>query len=451
MPSPPPPTPPPRPPPPSTPHRFHAASFYALAPPASLPALRACLGNVPSLPITLLPTGGGGPAPSSPPPPITALARPAWVSGTARALAAPASYEPPPLTPAVQAGRWVAASLEAGVGGGDLPASVVLVAGARRAAALRDGAAGAVALTLGGSGSEGEEGAAGGGPAHALFSDDLTALAAGGWLGLEAVVVPTGGGRGDSGAAAGRLVRALAGARTRTTDNGTCAPRGVPARPPPAPALLLFNPPTGRLGDPAPLAAALESAAAATGLAFRAVGGPVGAEEGASTLETTLAALASSLAGARVIVGRGGPDLAAVAAAAPPGASLVELAPVEPHPAVASVVAARAAGGPPTALASHALCTPHPPGGPVGSHLAWADAGEGRRYGAWARPDCAVAALHGGDCAAAAARAALVVGGVGEGVGAGGSEHASSSLAAVVDAALRGLYAAEVAAGVGLA
>ena len=327
--------------------------------------------------------------------------------------------------------------------------TTVLVAPAPRAAALRDGAAGAVSLALGDGSEDEEEGAySSSAPSFALFSDDLAALAGGGWLGLEAVVVPTGGG--SSGAAARRLRRAL---NKIVRRNGTCAVGDGDALSPqpPPPSLILFKPPTGRLGDAEALRTALASAAAATGLAFRVVGGP-GADaegDGSNALETILSSLSASLAGARVIVGRGGPDLAAVAAAAPPGASLLELATIEPHPAVAAVVAARSAGGPATALASHALWTPHPPGGPIGAHLDWGgDEGERRRYGAWARPDCRVAALHGGDCAAAAARAALVVGGVEK---KGEASSSSSSLASVVSAALRGLYVAERVAGVGLA
>jgi hypothetical protein len=197
------------------------------------------------------------------------------------------------------------------------------------------------------------------------------------------------------------------------------------------------------------LSDALATAAQAAGLAFRVVEGAEGGDGANATAARALGSLAAALAGARVLVGRGAPDLAAAAAAAPPGCALVELVPVEGHPGVEAVVRARgmattcpSSSARPCAvagagLASHELWVPHPPGGAVGPHLAWADADDGARYGAWARPDCAAGALHGGDCAAAAARAGLDVAG-------------PADVAAVVDAALRGLYAAEAVAGVGL-
>ena len=384
--------------------------------------------------------------------PLTAgaLAKPAWVGAPTRVVAPPLGYEPPPLTRLVRAGQWVTAMLESSVEGGKLsPASVLLIAGADRAPAVRDGAAGAAALTLGGGAADDGGEATALPPLHALFDDDLAALAGGGWVGFEEVLLPTGGEGGGPGAK--RMVE-----REGMASSYWCAAKlGQPPRPPLLPpSMILFNPPTGRLGDAGAIASALASAADAAGLAFRVVDGEaamgVGGGGGGTPPPTLLSSLAASLATARLIVGRGGADLAAVAAAAPAGSSLLELTPVEGHPAVAAVVAARAAAGQASSLSSHALWTPHPPGGPVGAHLAWADPGEGRRYGAWARPDCRVGALHGAECASAAARAALVVGGRCDG-GEDSSAAAAASLTSMVDAALRGVYEAEARAGVGLA
>jgi hypothetical protein len=426
-------------------NRFHAGAFYALAPPAALPALRACLGPAPSLPIAALPVSDGAAV-------AAALHAPAWLPGRTASLAAPARYEPGPHTALDAAGAWTVAGLAVGLDAGEA-FDTLLVAGTDRGPGPAAGLA-VAALALG--------------PAPApkpkkkpaaLFRDDVAALAGGGWLGFEAVVVPVGAGEGGGGGGGPRAGGGAAAFGEALQARAVLLPRLATHVPPntassstPLPSLVLYAPARpARLADSAPLATALASAAAAAGLEFRLVDGAEGSGSGGSDGNATtttppppptptraLASLTLALAGARVVVGRGAPDLAAAAAAAPPGCALLELVPVEGHPAVGGVVAARSAGSQATVLASHEVWAPHPPGGAVGPHLAWADPGDGARYGGWARPDCAAGVLHGGECAAAAGRAGLSLADPGD-------------VASIVDAALRGLYAAEAAVGVGLA